>query len=693
LNTADSIRLEPSTPLTSVEWVPRAKTPSLQRLGLATLSDLVTHYPRRYEDRRRFDHFPDEELDRPVCLLGVVAKTAVKRFGGWRRMFEIIIENPSAGALCQPISCRWFNLPYVQKMVSTGQQIVVFGRPKKRGRQIVIDHPEFEMIEEDEEFSVHMNRITPVHPAGEGISPRVLRVLIHRALSATALEDIPHLWPGATGSKADALREIHFPESFQSKEIARQLLAREEFLAIQLLISARRSEWLQLSGVAKAARGELVGQLVATLPFALTDSQRQVIKEIRQDLAMPHRMNRLLQGDVGSGKTLVALASMLLTVEAGWQAAIMAPTQILAEQHYLNFQKFLAPLGLRVALRTASKKEAKGGKLVIGKSEAPQIVVGTHALLHEKKAFNRLGLVVIDEQHKFGVLQRAQLIERGDTPDVLVMTATPIPRTLTQTIYGDLDVSVLKDKPANRGVIQTAVRDAEKLPEVVDFLRKQLDKGRQAYIVYALVDESEKLAAKSASAEFEKWKEHLFPYQVGLVHGRLSPEEKEGVMESFRKGDLSALVATTVIEVGVDVPNANIMLVENAERFGLAQLHQLRGRVGRGEHKSYCILLYDTKAQPEAIEKLAVLEKTADGFEIAEADLRLRGPGDLLGTAQTGLPPLKLADLFRDADLMAEARRLAGEILERDPLLAKPEHRALKGHLDRSATKKNAANG
>lgn len=689
---SSSLPLAPSTPLAGLDWVPRAKMSSLKKLGLFTLQDLITHYPRRYEDRRRFDHFPDQEMTSPVCLFGRVVRTTVRRFGGWKRMFTVLIEDESTGGLGPSITCRWFNLPYVQKMIAEGQKIVVFGRPKKNGKQIIIDHPEFETIADDEEISVHMNRITPVHPAGEGITPRLLRVLIYRALKLTATSDIPHLWPGATESKADALRWIHFPKNSESLETSRQLLAREEFLSIQVLISSRRAEWLQLTGNPKAARGELLGQLIQSLPFSLTDSQRQVIKEIRQDLALPTRMNRLLQGDVGSGKTLVALAAMLLTIEAGWQAAIMAPTQILAEQHYLNFQKLLAPLGVRIALRTASRKEDKSLPL-FQKGDAPQIIVGTHALLYEKSAFNRLGLVVIDEQHKFGVLQRAKLIDRGDTPDVLVMTATPIPRTLTQTVYGDLDISTLREKPANRGILQTAVRPADKLPEVVDFIKKQLDKGRQAYIVYALVDESEKLAAKSALVEFEKWKELLSPHSIGLVHGRLSAEDKENVMTAFRAGEIAALVATTVIEVGVDVPNATVMLVENAERFGLAQLHQLRGRTGRGEHKSYCVLLYDAKALPEAIEKLTVLEKSADGFEIAEADLRLRGPGDLLGTAQTGLPPLKLADLFKDADLMAEARRLAASILERDPLLSRPEHLALRAYIERSAHEVNTASG
>ena len=462
------------------------------------------------------------------------------------------------------------------------------------------------------------------------------------------------------------------------------MLVREEFFAIQLLIHARRTDWQRLPGTSKDANGRLFDRLLRALPYSLTDSQVQVISDIRRDLAAPRRMNRLLQGDVGSGKTLVALAAMLLTVETGWQAALMAPTQILAEQHYLNFRRLLEPLGIQVALRTASRSEdtaplplfanalAKdrgahaSPRAISGVSPespvrrdaeqhtrdayAPQIIVGTHALLYESSEFEDLGLVVIDEQHKFGVLQRARLIARGDAPDVLVMTATPIPRTLTQTLYGDLEVSTLREKPANRGAVLTAVRERGKLPEVVDFVRKQLDRGRQAYIVYPLVEESNKLVAKSATAEFEKWKLALAPHSVGLLHGRMPPEEKEETVAKFHAGQLAALITTTVIEVGVDVPNANIMVVENAERFGLAQLHQLRGRIGRGEHKSYCILLHDPKIEETSREKLAVLEKTTDGFEIAETDFRLRGPGDLLGTAQTGLPPLKLGDLFRDAE-------------------------------------------
>jgi ATP-dependent DNA helicase RecG len=586
-------------------------------------------------------------------------------------------------------------MPYIQKLIAVGQRLVIFGRPKKRGRLIVIDHPEFETVEDDEEASIHLNRIVPVYPAGDGVSPRLLRTLIFQALAHADLEAVPTLLPP---SKPNVLRDIHFPAAFEQLERARRELVREELFAVQLLVQARRNEWRKQTGTAKNPKGHLFDSLVQALPYSLTRSQIEVIGEIRRDLAAPGRMNRLLQGDVGSGKTLVALAAMLLTVEAGWQAALMAPTQILAEQHYLNFMRLLEPLKIPIALRTASRSEDSGPLPLFAHAKdrgalASQIIIGTHALLYESSEFENLGLVVIDEQHKFGVLQRARLIARGDAPDVLVMTATPIPRTLTQTLYGDLDVSTLREKPANRGAVQTAARPVEKLPEVVDFVRRQLDRGRQAFVVYPLVEESDKLAAKAATAELEKWKSLLAPHFVGLLHGRMPPDEKEKTVSTFRTGQLAALITTTVIEVGVDVPNANIMVVENAERFGLAQLHQLRGRIGRGEHKSYCILLFDPKAEGSSQEKLSILERTSDGFEIAEADFRLRGPGDLLGTAQSGLPPLKLGDLSRDADVMRETAVLAASMFAEDPEMLKPEHVALRAFMAQSKAKIAASAG
>jgi ATP-dependent DNA helicase RecG len=582
-------------------------------------------------------------------------------------------------------------MPWVQKMIAGDQQIVVFGKPRVRNKQVVMEHPEFEIIEEDAERSIHFDRITPVHPAGDGVTPRALRVLVHRALEETDPATIPLLWPGNAVSER-VWREVHFPESFEEQESARQQLVREEFFGIQLVVCARHAAMRNAGGSPKPESGTWWRKVEASLPFEMTASQRKVMAEISADQASPHRMNRLLQGDVGSGKTLVALHAMLQAAEAGWQAALMAPTQILAEQHYLNFRRMLDPLGIPVMLRTASRKASSassGGTpdatpgtqdgahasrvLDPASRRIPPLVIGTHALLYDAAGLERPGLIVIDEQHKFGVLQRSRLIAQGDAPDVLVMTATPIPRTITQTLYGDLDVSVIREKPAGRGRVITAVREPSKLPEIIKFLRDKISEGRQAYIVYPLVEESENLDVKAARAEFEKWTDLLAPAKVGLVHGRLDPGEKELVMRQFRDGTISALVATTVIEVGVDVPNACIMLVEEAGRFGLSQLHQLRGRIGRGAEKSYCILLQEDPGEL-AKAKLSVLEKTSDGFEIAEADLNLRGPGDILGTAQAGLPPLRLGNLLRDGELMTEARKVARALLESDPDLSLPGH-------------------
>jgi ATP-dependent DNA helicase RecG len=457
---------------------------------------------------------------------------------------------------------------------------------------------------------------------------------------------------------------------------AREAIVLGEFFGMQMVLAARRSRMRARHGTAHLARGKLLEQFLESLPFALTNAQRRVIAEVRADLATSAPMNRLLQGDVGSGKTVVAIAALLLAVEGGAQAALMAPTQILAEQHYAVLQRWLEPLGISVALRTAARNA--DALILFDRANArsvgtAQIFIGTHALLYEPEGLDNPGLVVIDEQHKFGVAQRGSLTSREPPTDVLVMTATPIPRTLTMSLYGDLEVSTIDEMPAERGKIVTAARDPEKLPEVLTFLRQELEKGRQAYVVYPLIDESEKLEAKAATVEFEKWRERLRPFACELLHGRIPAAEKQAVMDRFRRGLTMVLVSTTVIEVGIDVPNATIMVIENAERFGLAQLHQLRGRIGRGAHRSYCILLRsDPSAETAA--KLAVLEQTSNGFEVAEADWELRGPGDLLGTAQSGLPALKLGDLRFDAELMKRARATAREIFRTDPLLAKAEN-------------------
>jgi len=665
--------MEISQSLEELEWIPRPRFLALRRLGITTAEDLLTHFPRRHEDRHQFPQFPREESDKPMCLSGQVIKTSFRRFGG-RRIFEATLQEPNANALSQQLVLRWFNLYYIQKMIAADQTLVVFGKPRLRGKRLCMDHPEFEVIEDDADKLIHLRRITPIYPATEGLTQRVLRSIIYRLLQELDTEPMEPLLPKNLkyGDRGQAIRAIHFPETWDSLSIARDHLVLSEFFAMQMLIAYRRTEAHARVSAAHSGRGELMEKFVRSLPFELTTAQQKVIAEIRRDMESKFPMNRLLQGDVGSGKTVVAIASILLAVEAGYQAAFMAPTQILAEQHYAVLRRWLEPLGVKLSIRTASRQEESFLPLIEGDENA-DIIIGTHALLYEKVSFSNLGLVVIDEQHKFGVAQRARLTSREPAPDVLVMTATPIPRTITMTVYGDLDVSTLDEMPRGRGKIITAVRDTNKLGEVLSFLRKQLETGRQVYVVYPLIEESEKLEAKAAAAEFERWRERLHSYSCELLHGRIPGPEKQGIMERFRRGEVKALISTTVIEVGVDVPNATVMLIENAERFGLAQLHQLRGRIGRGEHKSYCILL-TTEPSSEAAAKLAVLERTVDGFEVAEADWELRGPGDLLGTAQSGLPALKIGDLRRDAQLMKRARTSAMSIFEMDPQLEWPEN-------------------
>jgi ATP-dependent DNA helicase RecG len=662
-----------SQALEELDWIPRPKLTALRRLEIESVEDLLTHFPRRYEDRTHFAPFPREESDTPLLVCGEVVKTRLVRFGGWKKIFEATLEESDANALSQPLVLRWFNLHYVQKMIATGQRLVVFGKPRLRKNRMCMEHPEFEVIENDDEISVHFRRITPIYPATEGLSQRVFRGLIFKALENLDPDSVPTLLPKSVklGSREHALHEIHFPTTTAQRDAAREHLVFTEFFAMQMLIGSRRNEAVLRPGQRHAGEGALLEKFLRALPFDLTAAQERVIEELRRDLASSHPMNRLLQGDVGSGKTVVAICAILLAVESGSQAALMAPTQILAEQHYVVLCRWLEPLGVRVALRTGARQEET--PLFFAQPNAPQIIVGTHALLYEGVQFENLGLAVIDEQHKFGVSQRARLTAREPAPDVLVMTATPIPRTLTMTVYGDLDVSVIDEMPADRGKIITAVRPREKLPEVLTFIRKELEAGRQAYVVYPLIDESEKLEAKAAAPEFDEWRERLRPFRCELLHGRIPALEKQATMDRFRRGETSVLISTTVIEVGVDVANATLMLIENAERFGLAQLHQLRGRIGRGTHKSYCILMSNEKSE-ETVAKLTVLEKTIDGFKVAEADWEMRGPGDLLGTAQSGLPGLKLGNLVKDADLMRQARAAATGILAVDPRLESREN-------------------
>ncbi|MEO0018093.1 MAG: hypothetical protein RLZZ522_1376 [Verrucomicrobiota bacterium] len=661
--------------LAQLPLLPARDVAALAAVGLTTPAAVLDRLPKRYEDRRSFDAFPNQPSPAAVCLRGTVIDAALKGFGGGRRFYEAVVMDGSGGVFGSgKVTCRWYNMPFIHKLLATGHEVILYGKVKDANGRLVIDHPEFEIIrEEDATASVHLERIVPIYKNISGLAQRRLREIIHLLL----LQTEPGTLETATGvpaaaSRHQALGVIHFPESLEAAAAVRRRFALEEFFALQLNVGWRRARYHERPGRVLATKTSLLKLFYASLPFDLTGAQKRSIKEIVVDMREPRPMNRLLQGDVGSGKTFVAMAAMLLAIDSGCQAALMAPTQILAEQHFITFKRWLEPLGVRLALRTGTRDETSHLPL----EGEPQILIGTHALLFDTVAFRDLGLVVIDEQHKFGVAQRAALIRQGVVPDVLVMTATPIPRTLTMTIYGDLDVSLLDEKPPGRGRIVTAVRVAPKQPDVTKFVKGQLAEGRQAYLVYPLVDESETLKVESAIEAYAKWQKRLSGHAVGLIHGKLKPEEKETVMRRFRDGEIAALVATTVIEVGVDVPNATLMLLHHAERFGLAQLHQLRGRIGRGGHKGWCILLTDGK-NPEALAKLRILEQTSDGFEIAEADLRLRGPGDVLGTAQSGLAELRFIDFLADTALLREARVLADAVLAADPALV-GEHRLLR---------------
>ena len=653
--------------LAALPLLPAKDVSALAVAGFLTASAVLDHLPKRYEDRRRFDAFPNQPTSGAVCLRGMVVDSSLKHFGPGRRFYEVIIMDDSGGVFGSgKVTCRWYNMPFIQKLVAAGHEVIIYGKVKDSNGRLVIDHPEFEILREGEdEDSIHVDRIVPIYKNISGIAQRRLREIVHLLLFQTDPETLSGRYDvDPVSSRAQALRIAHFPDSLDEAHAARRRFALEEFFELQLNVVWRRSRHGDQQGRVLGRSTASLRQFYTSLPFDLTAAQKRSIKEILADMRSTRPMNRLLQGDVGSGKTFVAMAAMLLAIDSGVQAALMAPTQILAEQHYLTFRKWLEPLGIRIALRTGNRGEENHLEI----DGVAQIIIGTHALLYDSVSFTDLGLVVIDEQHKFGVAQRASLIRQGVMPDVLVMTATPIPRTLTMTVYGDLDVSLLDEKPPGRGKLITALRTAAKQTDVTKFVKEQLGLGRQAYLVYPLVEESDTLKAESATEAFGKWKKRLGSYEVGLIHGKLKPEEKEAVMRRFREGGIAALVSTSVIEVGVDVPNASVMILHHAERFGLAQIHQLRGRIGRGGHKGYCVLLTDGK-NPDAMEKLKVLEQTSDGFEIAEADLRLRGPGDVLGTMQSGLGNLRFTDFLADTALLREARALAETVLNEDPHL------------------------
>lgn len=653
--------------------------------GIATVKDLLYYTPFRYEDRTRITRVRDLVPGQITTVLVRVLTCGLMRTRKGMFIYDLAAMDASAPALRGMLRCKWFNAVYLEKRKTfqAGQRVFFYGKAQLDtfgNGNLVMIQPQFEILPEAETSegnSLETGRVVPIYEALGRTGPRVIRRLM-----ATALEmlggQIPDSLPASVRRKtkllecATALRQTHFPHADQSldelcnfRSPAQVRLIFEEFFNISAGLALKRRNAKAAPGVEFRKTDSARQAIKKVLPFHPTPAQKRVLKEIVEDMCAPRPMNRLLQGDVGSGKTIVAIQAALLAMDNGFQVALMAPTEILATQHYLYIRDLLRPLPYEVDLLISARKA--GEKAVLKKRIAEgliNLVVGTHAMIEEDVQFARLGLVVVDEQHRFGVLQRAKLIRKGLMPDVLVMTATPIPRTLALTIYGDLDFSVIDELPPNRTPIETKLWADRDRPKAFEFIRDKVRRGEQAYVVYPLIEESAQLDLRTAVREFEQLSRNVFPeFRVALLHGRLSSEEKEGVMQSFKKGEVQILVSTTVVEVGVDVPNATVMLIEHAERFGLSQLHQLRGRIGRGKGKSYCLLLAGDMLTENADVRLKTMAETNDGFRIAEIDLKLRGPGEFFGTRQWGIPALRIANLIRDQKILEWAKAEATEFV------------------------------
>ena len=653
---------------------------ALARLGIRSVGDLLYHTPHRYLDATAITPLARASVGQDVTCVGHVVSVGILPTRRGLRVFRAVVEDASG-----LLECAWPGQPFLERQIKPGQLLLVTGPVRYyHGRQLV--PREFVVLsEQGEADDPDRGLVLPVYPATAGLTHRQIRGLVQQHLD-TLLTLVAEPHPRALREALDlpelagALRVVHRPPSLAETERGRRRLAFDELFDQQLVQArARLLAKRARAGIRFELKRELTTRLKEHLPFELTADQRRAVREITEDMTAPLRMHRLLMGDVGTGKTVVALFAMLLAVENGYQAVLMAPTELLAEQHQETLTRLLAPLGLEPELllgrQSAAEKAAVRRRLADGTA---RVVVGTHALIQESVAFERLGLAVIDEQHRFGVEQRAALVEKGDAPDVLLLTATPIPRSLALTLYGDLDVTQVRERPPGRGVVKTALRSAAARPKIHEFIRAEAAAGRQAYVVYPVIELSERADLQAATTMAERLRKVFPEFVVGLVHGRLSAEERDRTMRAFRDGEVQLLVATTVIEVGIDVPNATVMLIEHAERFGLAQLHQLRGRVGRGSAASHCILIADAK---DAAPRLQAFAATTDGFAIAELDLQARGMGELAGARQSGGIPLRHADLKRDLALLEAARHAAGEIIARDPALARPEHAAYRARI------------
>jgi ATP-dependent DNA helicase RecG len=674
-------------PLQFLKGVGPRRAADLKRAGLTTVEDLLYRFPTRYEDRGHFETIAALRPGVSASVIGEILACGIRPTRRPRfKVFEMLVRDRTGS-----LRAIWFNQPFLKDVFHPHQRVILFGKLELSSHGLQMQSPQYELVEgveenegiegshEGIEGTVHTGRIVPVYEKTGQLTAKMQRSLVFQALQSMPAE-LPDPLPVAVRrrqhliERRDALEQAHFPPATVSvdelnafRSPAHRRLIFEEFFLFQLgIVLRRRRADSERKGRAVVVTDHIRDAVRQVLPFKLTGDQKTVIREIVTDMQRQQPMNRLLQGDVGSGKTIVALMASLVAMENGLQVAFMAPTEILAEQHYFNIRQLLEKSRFRIALLTGGTAAKKRRELLAELAGGSMhMAIGTHALVQEDVAFRELGLAIIDEQHRFGVLQRATLRAKGLHPDVLVMTATPIPRTLALTTYGDLDVSVMREMPPGRQPILTTARPESRRDDVYAFVRQQIEQGRQAYIIYPLVEESAKVDLKAATEMADHLAQDVFPqFRLALLHGRLKQDAKDRVMGAFVRGEFDILVSTTVVEVGVDVPNATVMVIEHAERFGLSQLHQLRGRVGRGVHKSYCVLLHQFALTEQGRERLKALTETTDGFEIAERDLQLRGPGDFFGTRQSGLPTLRVGDLLRDHALMEEARREAVAALD-----------------------------
>lgn len=673
------------SPLTEVPGIGPKSAKTLKKLGLESLGDLLWHLPRRYDDYSQLKTINRLELGEEVTIIGTVDKISVRPVSGGRlKLVEAVVSDGTGS-----IGVTWFNQTWIANRLKPGKAVVLSGKVEQYLGKLTMNGPEWEPLEKKQ---VHTNRIVPVHPLTAGVTAKWLRRVINSVVQSHA-ERVPDPLPATLVSEAalmpfgTAFHQIHFPDSWDQLERAQHRLAFNEMLFLQLGVMRQKHGWQALETEPIRVGDDWMEHFLAGLPYQLTNAQNKALADVRADLERPVPMNRLIQGDVGSGKTVIAAAAIGMAASQGTQSAVLAPTSILAEQHYETFLELLpastdlSAQDIRLLMGATPETEKVEIREGLARGEI-RLVVGTHALLQDPVEFKKLGLAVIDEQHRFGVAQRAALRSKGANPNLMVMTATPIPRSLALTIYGDLDLTVVDEMPPGRLPVETRVFRPNERTRAHTFIRGQLEAGHQAFMIYPLVEGSEKVQAKSAVDEHARLQANAFPeYRLGLLHGRLKPEEKERVMKAFRKGEYDALVSTSVIEVGVDVPNATVILIEGADRFGLSQLHQFRGRVGRGQHQSYCLLIPTSDREREN-ERLQAMEDTLDGFKLAEMDLEQRGPGDFLGTRQSGFLQLRAARLT-DLRMIEKARSEATRIFDKDPMLKTSQHKLLAEAVDR----------